>query len=388
MPFFKYHKGRYWSRRSGGDLYTSPRIRAAAEEEQRTRATIKSLSSHRVGLRGRLMDWLRYPFRRRAFKKLLEEKFQAFPWLASAWADYRALETEHEALHLVARKWPAIQAAVQVREAGRKRAEAERRAKIAEYVLEYYETLFPHLVEFRGEEIDELLVAETGEAEGAFEEQDPARRWLTDAEYKSLPTTEKYQLALERYWQKKKSKWELGRDYERYIGYKYESAGFTVRYQGILQGFEDLGRDLIARKSGETEVIQCKYWAARKIIHEKHVNQLFGTVTAYRIDHPTESVTGSFITSTRLSERAKQFATALGIKVEELTPLDKYPCIKCNVSRRGGEKIYHLPFDQQYDRAIIEEERLERYVETVAKAEALGFRRAYRWRGASSEQAP
>jgi hypothetical protein len=333
------------------------------------------------------MDWLSYPFQRRAFKKLLEEKFQAFPWLASAWADYCSLETEHQALRLVARKWPAIQAAAQVRETGRKRAEAERRAKTAEYLLEYYETLFPHLVEFRDEDIDELLVTESARGEEGADGQDPARRWLTDAEYKSLPTTRKYQLALDRYWKKKKNRWELGRDYERYIGYKYENLGFAVCYQGIVQGFEDLGRDLIATRNGEAEVIQCKYWAAHKTIHEKHVFQLFGTVTAYRIDHPAESVTGSFITSTRLSERAKQFATELGIKVEEATPLDKYPCIKCNVSRRGGEKIYHLPFDQQYDRTIIEEERIERYVETVAEAEALGFRRAHRWRGSSSGQA-
>lgn len=55
--------------------------------------------------------------------------------------------------------------------------------------------------------------------------------------------------------------------------------------------------------------------------------------------------------------------------------------LKCNVSRRTGEKIYHLPFDQQYDRTLIEEERNECYVETVAEAEKLGYRRAFRWRG-------
>jgi hypothetical protein len=55
------------------------------------------------------------------------------------------------------------------------------------------------------------------------------------------------------------------------------------------------------------------------------------------------------------------------------------------VSRKDGIKIYHLPFDQQYDRTIIEEERNERYVETVKEAEALGFRRAFRWKGKPSE---
>lgn len=332
----------------------------------------------------RLFDWLHYPFQRRAFQKLLEEKFEGFPWLASAWADYRLLEAEHKVLHLVARRWPAIQAAAEVREAGRKRADAEQRAKIAEHLLNYYESLFPWLTEFRSEDVEELFVVASGVAEEE-EGRDPARRWLTEAEYEKLSSAEKYQLALDRYWRKKKTRWEVGRDYERYIGYKYESEGFAVRYQGIVEGFEDLGRDLIATKNGTAEVAQCKYWSKHKTIHEKHIFQLFGTVTAYRLDHPTENVTGTFVTSTRLSERAKQFANLLEIRVEEAAPLEKYPCVKCNVSRRKGEKIYHLPFDQQYDRTLIEEERLERYVSTVAKAERLGFRRARRWLGGDEE---
>jgi len=366
-------------------LYTSPRIRAAAAEEQRSLAAIETLSNtQEVTVPDRLFDWLHYPFQRRAFQKLLEEKFEGFPWLASAWADYRLLEAEHKVLHLVARRWPAIQAAAEVREAGRKRADAEQRAKIAEHLLNYYESLFPWLTEFRSEDVEELFVVASGVAEEE-EGRDPARRWLTEAEYEKLSSAEKYQLALDRYWRKKKTRWEVGRDYERYIGYKYESEGFAVRYQGIVEGFEDLGRDLIATKNGTAEVAQCKYWSKHKTIHEKHIFQLFGTVTAYRLDHPTENVTGTFVTSTRLSERAKQFANLLEIRVEEAAPLEKYPCVKCNVSRRKGEKIYHLPFDQQYDRTLIEEERLERYVSTVAKAERLGFRRARRWLGGDEE---
>ena len=61
-----------------------------------------------------------------------------------------------------------------------------------------------------------------------------------------------------------------------------------------------------------------------------------------------------------------------------------YPSVKCNVARRTGNKIFHLPFDQQYDTVLIEEERLECYVKTVSEAEALGFRHAYRWKGETS----
>jgi len=43
---------------------------------------------------------------------------------------------------------------------------------------------------------------------------------------------------------------------------------------------------------------------------------------------------------------------------------------------RDGVKIYHLPFDQQYDRTKIIPDKGEKYVYTVAEAEKAGFRRA------------
>lgn len=155
-----------------------------------------------------------------------------------------------------------------------------------------------------------------------------------------------------------------------------------------------MGRDLICVKQDDVEIVQCKCWAKEyetgepKEIHEKHIFQLFGTVTAFKIDNPDKTTSGHFITSTFLSDRARQFAKALGIKVIEDCPLQRYPSIKCNISRRTGEKIYHLPFDQQYDNTLIEGERNECYVETVKQAEDLGFRRAFRWRGTADTSEP
>jgi hypothetical protein len=101
-------------------------------------------------------------------------------------------------------------------------------------------------------------------------------------------------------------------------------------------------------------VIQCKRWAKERVIHEKHVFQLFGTVVAMRIENPGKHVSGTFTTTTSLSERAREFARQLEIRVEENVPLQEYPRIKCNIGRRTGERIYHLPFDQQYDTTTIE----------------------------------
>lgn len=325
-----------------------------------------------------------------AYYEMPKEKTQGFPWLARAYQDLLQTHDRLLAEILEVKDSPAPRAAETVRKVSRLRREAERKAKVLEYQLRYYEALFPWLSELTGEGVGDLLIAIGAEDSSSEDEAagaDPARHWLTEAEFQSLSTAERSQLALDRYCNRKKPPWEIGRDYERYVGYQYENDGYAVHYQGIVEGLEDLGRDLIARKGDRAVVIQCKCWSSTKVIHEKHINQLFGTVTAFAIDHPDVSTSGVFCTSTTLSERAKEFADKLGIVVVEQAPLKDYPRIKCNISRRSGERIYHLPFDQQYDRTVIEEGGLECYVSTVAEAEELGFRRAFRWRGPESSAA-
>ena len=55
--------------------------------------------------------------------------------------------------------------------------------------------------------------------------------------------------------------------------------------------------------------------------------------------------------------------------------MQEYPRIKCNIN--NGEKIYHLPFDQQYDRTQIKNNG-EFYAFTVKEAILKGFKRAKR----------
>jgi len=357
-------------------------LRGKAEKYVKLKPMLDNLDSYRGVLDSREAKLRR---REEDIGKLIKEKTESFPWLAQAYADYLHLQDLKKANYLEQKAHPAFKAAEQVREVASQRRTAEKLHRVLKYKLEYYENLFPWLVDFTGEDVDELIrqITERKEIgkEGIEEPDDPAKKWLTQAEYSSLSTTERNQRALDRYWQKSKTKWEIGRDYERYIGYLYENRGFNVYYQGIVEGLADLGRDLICRKGNWVEIVQCKRWSKEKQIHEKHIFQLLGTVIAYRIDHPKMRVTPWFITSATLSETAKRFAEELDIKLAENYPLKHYPCIKCNVSRRDGAKIYHLPFDQQYDRTLVEEERNECYVETVREAEALGFRRAFRWMG-------
>lgn len=325
---------------------------------------------------------------REALQTLLENRVRGFAFIADAWADYESARAESLAAALEDKKRPAFSAAMEVRAKGGELADMRRELKRTEWVLALYEFHFPWLTELRDvEEEDSYVEGEPGLDEdvniapGA--QRDPAQRWLSKEEYAALSEAERNQRALDRYLVSRKTPWQVGRDYERYIGYLREQAGATVIYQGIFAGLEDLGRDLMCETSGGIEVVQCKRWAQHKTIHEKHVFQLFGTVVAMRIEHPDKTVNGTFTTTTTLSERARQFAGHLGIRVEEAVPLADYPRIKCNIGR-DRQRIYHLPFDQQYDMTVIEPAKGEHWVSTVAEAQQLGFRRAWKWKGAST----
>ena len=81
---------------------------------------------------------------------------------------------------------------------------------------------------------------------------------------------------------------------------------------------------------------------------------------------------------------AKKMANYLKIGFTENVPLGVYPSIKCNIGHAEyGEqtKIFHLPFDQQYDSTKIDSPG-EFMALTVAEAEAAGFRRTFKWYGA------
>lgn len=314
--------------------------------------------------------------------QMVKERQIGFPWLAKAYDELLRIYTTNLATYLETKSPPAYSAAQVVREQSRLRRKAEQEKKVAQYLVEYYENIAPFLLELK-EEVDitteqerELLKEYTEE-----EIQDTTTQYLSKEEYRKLPSIERNQMALERFWKRPKSKWLIGRLYERYIGYLYEQEGYDVDYVGIFKGFEDLGRDLICQKGRDLVIIQCKNWSQFRTIYEKHIFQFFGTVFQYKDENPNRKVQAIFYTSTQLSDLARRFAKELKIDLKENFKFDKeYPAIKCNISRIDGSKIYHLPFDQQYDKTKVEKSRGEFYCTTVKEAEGAGFRRAFRYR--------
>ena len=305
-------------------------------------------------------------------------------WLSEMIAEKFTAEDETKAKILATQKRPALKAAEELRVSAAEKRELSAKLKFLEYQLKSYQEKFPFLLDFEEEILNETL--SSAEQIRQIDEEirdDRASNYLSREEYMSLPPSSRNQLALDRYLSGSLNKAEIGRMYERYIGYLYEQKGYSVEYHGILKGFEDLGRDLICRKKGEIHIIQAKCWSDKKQIHENHICQLFGTANHFKKSHTgSEKISTFLITSTTLSDTAKDIADALGVSYKEQQKLDKsYPMIKCNISRKTGEKIYHMPFDQVYDKVVIEPDEGEMYAADVFEAEFHGFRRAFKYTG-------
>ncbi|MDD5146052.1 MAG: hypothetical protein PHF44_04395, partial [Candidatus Pacebacteria bacterium] len=162
----------------------------------------------------------------KSIAQMAKERQIGFPWLAKAYEEFFELQDKNIVNFLVYKKHSAVSSSEVVKEALRLRRKAEKEKKIAQYLVEYYENVAPFLLDLK-EEIDiateeekELLKEYTEE-----EVQDETTHYLTKKEYRKLPSIERNQMALDRFWKRPKSKWLIGRLYERYVGYLYEKDG-------------------------------------------------------------------------------------------------------------------------------------------------------------------
>ena len=311
---------------------------------------------------------------------------EAIPYMAKIMADYETYGLEAQAKKL---DWGHSQERAKkvasIREIRQQAQQIVEQSNEARYQLAYLLSLFPALADVVETEFSQLPVLDISD----LTNRDNVKDYLSKEEWATLSTCERNQLALDRYVQAhQKTKWQIGRDYELFVGYSFEQKGYTVDYFGSYMGLEDLGRDLIAKKDNLTLIIQCKYWSSHKTIHEKHIMQLYGTVVSYCLENNIDEslVKGVLITNIELSETAKKIAKHLKIEFFELFEMGNFPRIKCGQNRDSygiETRIYHLPFDQQYDSVKITKKG-EFLAFTVAEAERAGFRRAFKWHGDQS----
>ncbi len=313
---------------------------------------------------------------RQDMEKVISEQNQTHPGFARIMLYYSEQLDDYRLSRISTRGKKSAEIVTDIKH-DKRRIQIERDMYFAQ--LAVYEDLFPWLEEFK-----ELPISEAKEyvsnSDYTPSEQEYFRKWLSPEEFARLTPQERLQYSLDRWKNRKKSDWEVGIEYERYIGYLYEKDGYSVEYSGALKGLEDMGRDLVARKGKEVLIVQCKRWSKQKQIHEKHVFQLFGTGILYGIQNPGKKIVLVFATTASLSETAQACAEKLDIQVR-YQDHGEYPIIKCNVNRTTGERIYHLPFDQQYDRVGIKPNTEETYAFTIEEAESLGFRHAFRYHG-------
>lgn len=64
---------------------------------------------------------------------------------------------------------------------------------------------------------------------------------------------------------------EAGRDYELYLAHELMNSGYHVIYNGMIEGKNDGGVDLIAEKDGVRRLIQAKHWKSSMQITEQDV---------------------------------------------------------------------------------------------------------------------
>ncbi|MEC7690170.1 MAG: restriction endonuclease [Pseudomonadota bacterium] len=77
------------------------------------------------------------------------------------------------------------------------------------------------------------------------------------------------------FYEMKESDW--GFVYEKYVAQVLTNEGYDVLAQGLEKGFCDCGIDLIAKKSGSSIFIQCKFTAKSKLSHRKIESILYKT---------------------------------------------------------------------------------------------------------------
>ncbi|WP_028890403.1 restriction endonuclease [Tenacibaculum ovolyticum] len=234
--------------------------------------------------------------------------------ITSMYSDFLLLEYDIIARRLENKKRPAISESKRIKELKVQSKFHIQQYRQMLYKYEYLLNVFPELTNYV-DDFDTLKRLENvNSIEGFKDDFDNVQNYLTKEEYFDLDENYRNQLALDRYLKGKKTNWQIGRDYEMSCGISYEERGWEVEYFGMEKRLNDLGRDLIARKGNEVEIIQCKLWKKTKTIHEKHILQLYGTTIIDRLINPDlfKVVTPVFITNTSLSETATKFAKIFG----------------------------------------------------------------------------
>lgn len=126
---------------------------------------------------------------------------------------------------------------------------------------------------------------------------------------------------------------EIGAEFERDIGRRYEAQGWTVWYRGIERGKGDLGIDLVATKGDRQMLIQCKCWTRRETIPHVEIERFAEACRKYigrRVIKGIELLPGlapprtygmAYITTAQFSQPAIEAAQTRGVALRAGMPV-------------------------------------------------------------------
>ncbi len=205
---------------------------------------------------------------------------------------------------------------------------------------------------------------------------DQVARIIGKKNYDKLNQVDRENKALKIYNKRWLDNMGIGKKYERYLQFYFENQGWDVYNNGIRNGYNDLGRDLICFKSKTIRIIQAKYWGSNKTIYSNHIHQLSGSADSYQFckkKFENYKIEKYFCYRNIIDSIAKKEARNLNIKLKFIEMDYDYPKIKCNISKKG-KKNYYLPFDTYYDLVKINKKG-EFYCTDVRQALQMGFNR-------------
>lgn len=212
-----------------------------------------------------------------------------FRFVAEMISDWETIVYDNTCFFLRTKKHPAIKKSLEVKKLKEETRNIICNLKEMKYKYQFLLEAFPELKKYVDDAESLKHLADYKDFNEFKEERDEVLDWISLEEYKMMSEDDRNQLALDRYKKAHKSEWQIGMQYEMYIGYYLRKEGFHVVQYGIEHGLEDLGRDIIATRMEDgmevTYIIQCKNWAKDKLIHENVVCQLYGTTMQYEFTH-------------------------------------------------------------------------------------------------------
>ena len=203
-------------------------------------------------------------------------------YLTELVSDFKLIQYDISAQYLRIKDHPAYVEAKRISELKQETKLYHEQYKQMLYKYEVLIGLFPELTTYI-EDFDSIKqLNDFRNLDNLQNDYDRVRDYISSEEYSRLSVDERNQRALNCYINRKnKSRWQIGRDYEMYIAYLYRSKGWGVIQYGIEKKLEDMGRDLIVIGKEKILIVQCKYWSETKLIHEKHIAQLYGSTIEY-----------------------------------------------------------------------------------------------------------